>query len=166
MPDQNGWSRALHFQSAWVLVLIGAVYLIVGFWTGHFRRSLVPLPGTRNLRAHFARMAQYLRRAPAGPHELYSYNVLQRPAYLVVIFVLFPMIIWTGLALSTAFDAAFPWAVDLLGGRQTARTLHFFITAILVLFLLVHIIMVAVSGFRSRMCAMIVGNPIPKKEQQ
>jgi thiosulfate reductase cytochrome b subunit len=75
------------------------------------------------------------------------------------------MIIWTGLALSNAFDAAFPFAVNLLGGRQSARTLHFFITGALVLFLVVHVIMVAVSGFRSRMGAMITGNASPETEQ-
>jgi thiosulfate reductase cytochrome b subunit len=72
-----------------------------------------------------------------------------------VIFVLFPLVIWTGLALSPAFDSAFPVAVNLLGGRQSARTLHFFVSGALVLFLVVHIAMVALSGFRSRMRAMI-----------
>jgi len=165
MPDQNGWSRALHFQSAWALVIVGTVYLIVGLWTGHFRRNLVPAQGSRNLRAHLSRIGQYLRRAPNEPGEVHSYNVLQRTTYLSVIFILFPMIIWTGLALSNAFDAAFPFAVNMLGGRQSARTLHFFITGALVLFLVVHVIMVAVSGFRSRMRAMITGNTTPDKEQ-
>jgi thiosulfate reductase cytochrome b subunit len=91
--------------------------------------------------------------------------VLQRTTYLSVIFILFPMIIWTGLALSTAFDAAFPFAVNVLGGRQSARTLHFFISGALVLFLMVHIIMVAISGFRSRMRAMITGSIATDKEQ-
>lgn len=166
MPDQNGWSRALHFQSAWALVFIGALYGIAGLWTGHFRKNLVPDRGTRSLRAHWSRFAQYLRRAPADPAEARSYNVVQRTTYLVVIFVLFPMIIWTGLALSNAFDSAFPFAVNVLGGRQTARTLHFFITAILVLFLLVHVTMVAVSGFRGRMRAMITGKITPPEEQR
>jgi thiosulfate reductase cytochrome b subunit len=165
MPDQNGWSRALHFQSAWALVIVGAVYLVVGLWTGHFRRNLVPVRGSRNLRTHMARIGQYLRRVPGGRGELHSYNVLQRTTYLSVIFILFPMIIWTGLALSTAFDAAFPFAVNVLGGRQSARTLHFFISGALVLFLIVHIIMVAVSGFRSRMRAMITGSIATDKEQ-
>jgi thiosulfate reductase cytochrome b subunit len=165
MPDQNGWSRALHFQSAWALVIVGAVYVIVGLWTGHFRRNLVPLRGSRNLRAHLGRIGQYLRRQPGDRGELHSYNVLQRTTYLSVIFILFPMIIWTGLALSTAFDAAFPFAVNVLGGRQSARTLHFFISGALVLFLMVHIIMVAISGFRSRMRAMITGSIATDKEQ-
>ncbi len=157
MPDQNGWSRYLHFQTAWILVFAGLVYIIAGLFTGHFRKNLLPDAGQRTLRAHWQRTAQYLRRAPPDPAETRSYNVLQRTAYLTVIFVLFPLVIWTGLALSPAFDSAFPAAVNLLGGRQTARTLHFFISGALVLFLIVHVAMVALSGFKSRMRAMITG---------
>jgi len=74
-----------------------------------------------------------------------------------VIFVLFPVLIWTGLAMSPSFVSAFPSAVNVLGGQQSARTLHFFLTAVLVLFLLVHIFMVILAGFRSRMRAIITG---------
>ena len=70
---------------------------------------------------------------------------------------LFPLIIWTGLALSPAFDSAFPWAVNVLGGRQSARTLHFFVSGLLVLFLVVHVTMIFLAGFWSRMRAMITG---------
>jgi thiosulfate reductase cytochrome b subunit len=160
MPDQNGWSRSLHFQSAWALVLTGLVYLVAGLWTGHFLKNLFPERGDRTWRAFAGRTMQYLRRAPPDPAEARSYNVLQRTTYLLVIFVLFPLVIWTGLALSPAFNSAFPWAVDVWGGRQSARTLHFFISAALLLFVLVHVIMVAVSGFRSRMRAMITGRAI------
>jgi thiosulfate reductase cytochrome b subunit len=157
MPDQNGWSRYLHFQTAWALVLTGLVYGIFGLWTGHFRKNLVPARGQRSWRAHWERMMRYLRRAPPDAEETRSYNVLQRTAYIIVIFVLFPLVIWTGLALSPSFDSAFPAAVNLLGGRQSARTLHFFVSAALVLFLLVHVTMIVISGFGSRMRAMITG---------
>jgi thiosulfate reductase cytochrome b subunit len=166
MPDQNGWSRYLHFQTAWVLVLTGLVYLLAGLWTGHFRKNLVPEPGKRGWLAHAARIAQYLRRAPPDAAEAFSYNVLQRTAYVLVIFVLFPLVIWTGLALSPAFDSAFPPAVDLLGGRQSARTLHFFVSGALVLFLVVHVTMIALSGFWSRMRAMITGRVIVPEERR
>ncbi len=89
--------------------------------------------------------------------EHHTYNVLQRSSYLVVIFVLFPLIIWTGLAMSPSFTSAFPFTASVLGGRQSARTIHLFVTIALVLFLIVHVIMVAVSGFRARMRAMITG---------
>lgn len=158
MPDQNGWSRYLHFQTAWVLVLTGLVYLIAGLWTGHFRKNLWPERGTRTWRAYAARAGRYLRWTKPDLDESRFYNVLQRTAYLGVIFILFPLVIWTGLALSPGFNAAFPMGVDLLGGRQTARTLHFFVTIALLGFLLLHVAMVALTGFRSRIRGMISGH--------
>jgi thiosulfate reductase cytochrome b subunit len=157
MPDQNGWSRYLHFESAWVLVLTALVYGVAGFLNGHFRRNLVPRAGERSIRAHLQRIGQYLRRTAPGIDETNSYNVLQRTTYLVVIFLVFPLVIWTGLALSPSFDSAFPATVNLLGGRQSARTLHFFLTWALVLFFLIHVTMIAVSGFWKRMRGMITG---------
>jgi thiosulfate reductase cytochrome b subunit len=156
LPDQNGWSRYLHFQAAWAAVLTGLIYVIASLWTRHFRNDLVPTPADRSWRAFWAVIARYLRRAP--PNETHSYNVVQRTAYLTVIFVLFPLIIWTGLAMSPAFASAFPTAVSALGGRQSARTLHFFISGALLLFLIVHVAMVIQAGFRSRMRAMITGH--------
>jgi thiosulfate reductase cytochrome b subunit len=164
MPDQNGWSRYLHFESAWVLVLTALVYGIAGFLNGHFRRNLVPEPGQRSLSAHLKRIGQYLRRRPPDDDEINSYNVLQRTTYLMVIFVLFPLVIWTGLALSPSFDSAFPATVNLLGGRQSARTLHFFLTWALVLFFVVHVAMIAISGFWKRMRAKITGRSTARSE--
>jgi thiosulfate reductase cytochrome b subunit len=83
--------------------------------------------------------------------------VLQRTAYVTVIFVLFPLIIWTGLAMSPTFTAAFPWSAALLGGRQSARTIHFFVSWLLLFFMIVHVTMVALSGFWRRMRAMTIG---------
>jgi thiosulfate reductase cytochrome b subunit len=96
--------------------------------------------------------------------EAFSYNVLQRLTYVFVIFVLFPLVIWTGLALSPAFISAFPASVTLLGGRQSARTIHFFVSVALVLFLLAHVAMVCLAGFRSRTGAMITGRSAARKE--
>jgi thiosulfate reductase cytochrome b subunit len=165
MPDQNGWSRYLHFEAAWALVLTGLVYGIAGVWTGHFRKNLIPERGSRSWRAYRERIARYLRRAPPDAREARSYNVLQRTAYLAAIFILFPMMIWTGLALSPAFDSAVPAAVNWLGGRQSARSLHLFVSWALVLFLAVHVTMVAISGFRSRMRAMITGRATETEER-
>ena len=82
-----------------------------------------------------------------------------------MIFVLFPLVIWTGLALSPAFDSAFPATVNLLGGRQSARTLHFFATLALVLFLVVHLVMIWLAGFWGRTKAMITGRTGTLKER-
>jgi thiosulfate reductase cytochrome b subunit len=157
MPDQNGWSRYLHFEAAWVLVLTGLVYAVAGLCTAHFRRNLFPPPAERRWRAFREVFARYLRRATPDEAGNYSYNIVQRIAYLSVIFVLFPLVIWTGLALSPAFDSAVPAAVNLLGGRQSARTLHFFISGLLVVFLVIHITMIVLAGFKKRVTAMITG---------
>ncbi len=157
LPDQNGWSRYLHFQSAWVLVLTGLLYGAIGFFSGHFRRNLLPTLSDMSLKRLWASILQHLRFTRPGAEEAWSYNVLQRLAYLLVVFVLFPLIIWTGVAMSPSFVSAVPAAVNLLGGQQSARTLHFFVSGLLVLFLLAHIIMIFVAGFRNRMRAMITG---------
>ena len=164
LTDQNGWGRNLHFEAAWVLVLAGLVYGIYGVASGHFSRNLIPARGDWTWRAYQNCIAKYTRRKPADRAEETSYNVLQRTAYLVVIFVLFPLIIWTGLAMSPSFTSAFPATAELLGGRQSARTIHFFVSWLLLLFLLVHVTMVARSGFWSRTRAMITGHTRDSKE--
>ena len=158
MPDENGWSRYLHFEAAWVLVLTGLVYVIAGLLNAHFRKNLLPPPSDRTWSAFRQVFARYLRRAPPDESEKRSYNVVQRVSYLSVIFVLFPLVIWTGLALSPGFDSAVPAAVNLLGGRQSARTLHFFVSGLLVAFLFVHITMIALAGLWKRTKPMITGS--------
>jgi len=165
MPDQNGWSRALHFQTAWLLVFTGLLYVGVGLTRGHFRKELVPNKSDLSPKNFSAFVAHHLRFQRPSDSEAYSYNVLQRLAYLSVIFILFPLVVWTGLALSPAFDAAFPATVNLLGGRQTARTLHFFVTIALVIFVLVHMVMVWRAGFVARLLAMITSRVKSTSEQ-
>jgi len=165
LPDQNGWSRYLHFQAAWIAVLTGLLYVIYGFISGHFRKNLFPARADLSWRALSSDIANHLRFKRPSASEAWSYNVLQRLTYLIVIFVLFPLVIWTGLAMSLAFVSAFPATVTLLGGQQSARTLHFFVSVALVLFLLVHVVMVCVSGFRNRMQAMITGRAGANKER-
>ena len=166
MPDQNGWSRALHFQTAWVLAVTGLLYVIFALGTAHFSRNMLPRKADLSWRGFSSVIAAHLRFKQPSEGDAWSYNVLQRITYLFVIFVLFPLVIWTGLALSPAFDSAVPAAVNLLGGRQSARTLHFFITVALVLFLLVHVALVWRAGFVNRMRAMITGQTSPRKELQ
>jgi thiosulfate reductase cytochrome b subunit len=165
LPDQNGWSRYLHFQAAWVVVLTGLLYAIFGLLTGHFRKDLLPRGADLSWRAFLTTIANHLRFERPSESEAWSYNMLQRLSYLFVIFVLFPLVIWTGLAMSPAFVSAFPETVTLLGGQQSARTIHFFVSLALVLFLLVHVVMVCVAGFRSRMRAMITGRAGTDRER-
>ena len=157
LPDQNGWSRYLHFQAAWFAVLTGLLYAISGLFTGHFWKNLLPARAELSWRRFSIAVANHLRFQRPSEAEAWSYNVLQRLTYLFVIFVLFPLVIWTGLAMSPAFVSAFPATVNLLGGQQSARTIHFFVSLSLLLFLLVHVVMVCLAGFRSRMRAMITG---------
>jgi thiosulfate reductase cytochrome b subunit len=157
LPDQNGWSRYLHFEAAWILVLTGLLYAISGLFSGHFRKNLLPGAADLSWRALSTSIASHLRFERPSAAEAWSYNVLQRLTYLFVIFVLFPLVVWTGLAMSPAFVSAVPVSVTLLGGQQSARTIHFFVSLALLLFLLVHVVMVCLAGFRSRMRAMITG---------
>jgi thiosulfate reductase cytochrome b subunit len=157
LPDQNGWSRYLHFQAAWIAVLTGLLYMVFGFLTGHFRKNLLPAKADLSWRGLSAAIATHLRFERTDQAGAQSYNVLQRSTYLFVIFVLFPLVIWTGLAMSPAFVSAVPASVTLLGGRQSARTLHFFVSLALLLFLVVHVAMVCLAGFNRRVRAMITG---------
>jgi len=111
-------------------------------------------------------MAQHLRLRPPREDDHWSYNVLQRLTYLSVIFILFPLVVWTGLAMSPGINSAIPGAVSVLGGQQSARTIHFFVSILLVVFVVVHITMVCMGGFGKRMRAMITGRAaIEDKEQ-
>jgi thiosulfate reductase cytochrome b subunit len=158
LKDENGWSRYLHFQAAWLAVLTGLLYVLWGVWRGHFRRNVLPDSADLAPKRLGDSLMRHLRLERPGREEAWSYNVLQRVSYLVVIFGLFPLMIWTGLAMSFGFDSACPWAVRLLGGQQTARSLHFIVTGLLVGFVLIHIVMVFVAGFWGRMRGMITGS--------
>ena len=93
-----------------------------------------------------------------------AYQRLQRVAYSVVVFALFPLMIWTGLAMSPAIASVFPALVDDLGGQQSARTIHFFVASALVLFLLGHVFMVFRAGFVNLVRGMITGHMAATKE--
>jgi thiosulfate reductase cytochrome b subunit len=127
LPDQNGWSRSLHFQAAWLCVLTGLSYVTAGLASRHFQQDLRP--------------------------------TLQRLAYRAVVFALLPLLIWTGLAMSPTLNAAFPWLAATFGGHQSARTLHFFATLLLVGFALGHVAMVWRAGFVRHVRAMVTGGP-------
>ena len=155
--NDNSWGRSLHFLAAWFLVVTGAVYLVAGIVTGHFRRHLVPHAGELTPRLIREDLAGHLRLriqpARGGP----PYGVLQKAAYCGVVFVALPMMILTGLAMAPAITAGYPWLSDMFGGSQSARTIHFCFFALLVLFIVVHVLMVVLSGFKAQMRAMIFG---------
>ena len=147
----------MHFLSAWILVLTGLVYVAIGILTHHFREHL--LPNKTQLRWNAIRQVVsdhvHLKRPPK--EDAVSYNLLQRVGYLAVIFGLVPLMIWTGLAMSPGFTSVFPAVAGTLGGDQAARTIHFFVAVSLVVFLIIHIAMVWLAGFKHRVVTMITG---------
>ncbi len=153
----RGPGRYLHFLAAWVSVFTGAVYVVLGLASRHFSRNLWPARAQLKLAAIKGVVANHLHFRRATADDLAAYNVLQRIGYTTVVFVLFPSMIWTGLAMSPAVTSVFPFVVTTLGGQQSARTIHFFMACALVLFVLVHVALVWQTGFRSRMRAMITG---------
>jgi thiosulfate reductase cytochrome b subunit len=155
---QSGWGRYLHFLSAWVAVLNGSLYAIAGLFDQHFRKHLLPARTDLAWRPLRRAVADHVRFTRPGEEESRSYNVLQRLTYLAVIFVLFPLMIATGLAMSPALTSVVPELVTIFGGQQSARTIHFLVASFLVLFLLVHIAMVCRAGFGDRVRAMITGH--------
>jgi thiosulfate reductase cytochrome b subunit len=160
----SGWGRSLHFLSAWVCILTGLVYALSGLFTQHFRENLLPSKANLGWSSIARVVSNHLRLKRPSEEESHSYNVLQRLAYLAVVFVLFPLIIVTGFAMSPAITSVFPALVNVFGGQQSARTIHFFVANFLVLFLLIHIAMVCLAGFTSRMRAMITGHSAVRKE--
>jgi thiosulfate reductase cytochrome b subunit len=149
--------RRWHFFFAWLFVINGLVYLALSLISRHIQRDLWPrrrqlAPG--HLWREIVTHAQL--RFPRG-EEARTYNVLQKLAYLAVIFVLLPLMLGTGLTMSPGVDAGAPWLLDLFGGRQSARSIHFISASLIVLFVLVHLVMVVVSGLWNNLRSMITG---------
>jgi thiosulfate reductase cytochrome b subunit len=158
-------ARDWHFLLAWLFVLNGAIYLGFGLISGHVRRDLLPNADQLRARHVLSEIWNHLRlRYPRGEADR-RYNVLQKFAYLLVVLVLLPVMLLSGLTMSPAVTAAAPVLFDLFGGRQSARTIHFITANLLVLFVLVHVLQVLVSGAFNRMRAMITGRYVIRPER-
>jgi thiosulfate reductase cytochrome b subunit len=144
--------RVVHFFFAWILAGTLLVWLMASVINGHFRRDIVPTPS--DLKALPRDVADHAR---LRFHHRRSYNPLQKLSYAVVLLVLLPLMIATGLAMSPGMNAVTPWLPELFGGRQSARTLHFVIMVLLVLFFVVHIVMVLAAGPINELRSMITG---------
>ena len=155
--NQNSWGRSLHFLAAWFLVLSGLIYLVVGLASGHLWRDLLPRWRELTPRLLWRDVVAHLRLplspAAGGP----PYGLLQKLSYAFVILIALPLMLLSGLAMAPAVTAAYPGLLDLFGGSQSARTMHFFAFAALLLFLIVHVVMVALTGFRRQLRAMTLG---------
>lgn len=147
--------RRWHFFFAWTWVLNGLCYLAWSLASRHLQRDLAMRP--RDWREVPRSVLDHLRfRHPVGDAAL-RYNPLQKLAYLGVIFVLAPLIVISGLGMSPQMDTTLGWWLDLVGGRQSSRTLHFAAMAAFVLFALVHVLMVVYAGPVNEMRSMITG---------
>jgi thiosulfate reductase cytochrome b subunit len=160
----RGPGRYVHFLFAWILLFTGLVYVVDGLLSRHFSRHLLPVRSELNWERVRRLLLNHLRLKPAKQEDALSYNLLQRVAYLLVIFVVFPLMFWTGLAMSPAITSVFPSIVTFWGGQQSARTIHFFTACLLVGFLMVHVAMVYLAGFTARVRAMTTGRPAGTKE--
>ncbi len=156
------WNRPIHFLFAWILVASGAAYFVAGFFTRHFREDLLPSRSDLSWNGITAVLRAHLRWKTIQTDETWTYNVVQRLVYLAVVFGVFPAIIWTGLAMSFTVTSVFPFLATLLGGHQSARTLHFVFVSLLIIFMIVHLAMLFLVGFRSHVQAMITGK-IPQR---
>jgi thiosulfate reductase cytochrome b subunit len=165
MIGHSGWGRYLHFLSAWVSVLTGLLYVVFGVLSQHFRKNLLPAKADLTLRRMAGIVWDELRWKRPSEEESLTYNVVQRLAYLGVVFVLFPLIILTGFAMSPAIASVIPVIRTGFGGQQSARTIHFFVALALVLFVCVHMAMVCLAGFTQRVRAMITGHSAGRKER-
>ena len=157
-----GWrslalGRRWHFFFAWLFVANLAAYYIFGLINGHLRRDLVPTRQQLHPREILADVVDHLKlKFPKGDAARH-YNPLQKFAYLGVIALLLPTMVLTGLTMSPGMDAILPWLVELFGGRQSARTIHFIAATLLVLFVIVHLVMVLLAGPINGVRAMITG---------
>jgi thiosulfate reductase cytochrome b subunit len=156
--------RRWHFFFAWLFVINGLFYLGYGVASGHLRRDLAI--GRKDLapRNIWREIVDHARlRFPSG-EEARRYNALQKLAYVGVIASLLPLMALTGLTMSPGVNAAFPVLLDIFGGRQSARTIHFFTASLLVAFVFVHVAMVVLSGPWNNMRSMITGRYAIRQE--
>jgi thiosulfate reductase cytochrome b subunit len=154
--------RQWHLFFAWLFVINGLLFATYAFMSRHVARDLAPTG--RDLRGIGNAVKDHLvLRHPKGD-EAKRYNVLQKLAYMAVLFGLAPLIILTGLTMSPTIDTAFPWLLTIFGGRQAARTIHFIACFSFVGFILVHVSQVILTGFFNNMRSMVTGWFVVKYE--
>jgi thiosulfate reductase cytochrome b subunit len=149
--------RRWHFFFAWLFAINGAVYLLGGLLSRHFRRDLLPTKAEL-APAHLAQeVVDHAKLHFPKGEAARRYNVLQKLTYMGVAFVLLPLMVLTGLTMSPGLDSAFHFLLDVFGGRPSARSLHFICASLLVAFVVVHVVMVLVSGVWNNLRSMVTG---------
>jgi thiosulfate reductase cytochrome b subunit len=161
---QFGATRGWHFAFAWFLGLSLPLYAVYLLASRRLTRALLPTRGELRIRNVVHELWEHLRLRRARGEAARRYNSLQKIAYLLVIFVLIPGMVLSGLAMSNTLSAAWPALSELFGGHQSARSVHFIIALALVLFILVHLFQVVVSGFVNLTRSMITGRFVVERE--
>ena len=154
-------ARWWHILFAWIFAVGLLLYLLIALFNGHFRRDIVTRGKEWRSSALRADIAAHLRFD--FHHGEGKYNFLQKLAYGVVLFILLPLMIASGMAISPGTDAAFPWLVDVFGGRQSARSIHFIVAWAVFAFFVVHVVLVLLSGPIGQLRDMITGGRIDEK---
>jgi thiosulfate reductase cytochrome b subunit len=149
--------RRWHFFFAWLFVVNGLVYLGWSLIGGHLRKDLLPTRDQLSGKHILHEISTHARLQFPKGEAARRYNVIQKLTYLAVILVLLPAMVATGLTMSPGFNAAAPWLVDVFGGRQSARTIHFLSASLIVAFVIVHLILVVLSGLWNNIRSMITG---------
>lgn len=149
--------RQWHFFFAWVLVISAVLFVVYALFSKHLSRDLALKPDERSFAHLWHDIKDHARlRFPTGAAAK-AYNPLQKIAYLGVIFVLIPLVVLTGMTMSPTLNAAFPWLLDLFGGRQSARSIHFLCAAGFCAFIIVHLLMVVLAGPINELRSIITG---------
>ena len=147
--------RKWHFLFAWILAADGLIYLVYGLLSGHIARDLIPR--LREYRSIPHDIVTHLKLRFSHGADAPQYNVLQKITYAFILFIVLPVLVLAGLEMSPGMDALLPWLRYLFGGRQSARTIHFLMAWTLVAFVILHVVMVVVSGLFNNMRSMITG---------
>jgi thiosulfate reductase cytochrome b subunit len=150
-------ARRWHLTFAWLFVGGGVAFVISSLINRHFVRDLRPRRDELSPRHIWQDIKDHARlRFPAGEAAA-RYNILQKLSYVTVIFLLIPLMILTGLTMGPGFDATMPWLLDLFGGRQSARSIHFLCATALLAFIIVHLVMVVLAGPFNEVRSMVTG---------
>ncbi len=154
-------ARRWHFLFAWILVLNGFLYLAYGFVSGHLGRDI--WPHLRDLKAIPHDVVNHLKLRFGHGEEARHYNVLQKITYAAVLFVILPVLVLAGIEMSPGLGSVVPGLREVFGGRQSARSIHFIMAVLLVLFVIVHVVMVVASGLFNNLRSMITGRYVVKE---
>jgi len=159
LADARHW----HFLFAWILAINGLIYLVWSLSTRHIQKDIWPT--LADIKALPRSVLDHIRLKHPTGEAAKRYNVLQRLAYLVAI-VLISLMVLTGLTMSPGFDAFCPWLLDLFGGRQSARSIHFISASLIVLFIFVHLVEVLLAGPVNEVRSMLTGRYVVPRDRE